>query len=120
MKNKLSEIELKTPSSNQQSQFSETVPLTTLKSLQSAMEAGSLPLNERFTLEWNQKQWILKKHFGNKNPSFCTTKEALIRCLGKDYPYAIAPDAWAFIEDLPETIREWLKITPSPPLKGEG
>lgn len=115
MKHKLSETELKTPLSYQQSHLSETVPLTTLKSLQSALEAGSLPLNDRFTLEWNAKQWILKKHVGNRLSSFCTTKDALIRCLGKDYPNAITPEALALIEDLPGTRKEWLKITPSPP-----
>ncbi len=118
MKNKSSETELKTPSSYQQPEATETVPLTTLKSLQSALETGSLPLNERFTLEWNAKQWILKKHFGNRLSSFCTTKEALIRCIGNDYPDAIASEALAVFEGLPETIREWLTI-PLPP-KGGG
>ena len=119
MKNKTQEREIKTPLSYQQPKVTETTPLPTLKSQQSALEVSSLPLNERYTLEWDTRQWILKKHYGNRLSSFCTTKEALIRNLGSDYPDKIWIEALSIIKSLPQTFWEWMKITP-PPLKGEG
>ena len=118
MKNKTQEREIKTPLGYLQPKVTKTASLPTLKSLQSTLEVSSLPLNERYTLEWNAKQWILKKHYGNRLSSFCTTKEALIRNLGSDYPDKIGIEALSAIESLPKTFSEWMKITP-PPLKGE-